>query len=365
MAGITLDLREAERRLTAAHVLAFDPSVLLPIDWLDAASDLGGCPSKTLITGFGAALLAKATDERVDPLSIKSDYSSRSFSLRNLCHSVLVPMSRCLSPSFDLGTTGSEPMNNQPYFRYDHLTEVERVAARARPFLEKMKVWLEHLDQLGRDEALSALAAYIRIRGTAAQATDGAVALRRAGGIRPRQLLSIVERFVGEGVTHRPARLQALVAGLLACSSSTDVSQQLLNDPSRRFPGDIHMPHDAPRMCVEVKTRPMRQDEAQQFVDACQQAGVQIAWVVVLHGEHVPLDRAELLRAGIDTDVLTLVIESLEELLSYIFGSLTTHMLERHSDIVDSVGEALRQVGAPQAVLRDWYRVAAEANSPA
>lgn len=36
MVGITLDLREAQRRLTKAHQLAFDASVLLPKEWLDA-----------------------------------------------------------------------------------------------------------------------------------------------------------------------------------------------------------------------------------------------------------------------------------------------------------------------------------------
>src|SRR5690554_4929746 len=94
--------------------------------------------AKTYVAALGTLLLAKAVDSQVDTLSIKAN-AARSYSMRTLGHTVLVPAARDLG--FSIRATGREPLNNQPFFRYDHMSEIDRVrdAAQFDSFLSVAK----------------------------------------------------------------------------------------------------------------------------------------------------------------------------------------------------------------------------------
>lgn len=355
--GIRIDKDRAHRVLTRAHSMAADYAVEVPSHWIAITRQIGESPSRTFVAGFGAALLAKATDDGVDPLSIKSAYSERAFSLRTLCHSVLVPHSKEAIPTYHLGATGREPLNNQPYFRYDHLDAIERVSRSAYPYLAILKRELRRADGLDTAEACRALAAFIRERISVQIAVDEMrlVDVSRATSIAAlRQVLTL---FLAEEQSERPARLQATVIGLVACVSPEQPSMQRLNDPSRRVPGDVHVPALSPRFTAEVRGKPVPQHEAEDFVRACGSAGIGTAWIVALSDDHKAIDRDALLDIGLETCVLSAVFESIDELLVGLFAipSLAS------GDVLDRVGpavsDALRALETSTDTIREWTRL--------
>ncbi|WP_419838815.1 restriction endonuclease, SacI family [Candidatus Poriferisodalis sp.] len=355
--GISLSKDDAIRVLIRAHSLAIDPSVSLPEHWADVTRQIGDSPSRTFVAGLGAALLAKATDERVDPLSIKAAYSDRAFSLRTLCHGVLVPHSREADPPYHLGVTGREPLNNQPYFRYDHLDRVDRVRRSSLPYLAILKRELRHVDDMTSTQACDALAAFLRERVLEYQTIQES---ERRETPETKQLASLrraLVAFLGEGQTERPHRLQATVAGIVSCVSNIQPSLQRLNDPSRRAPGDVHVPATSPHFVAEVRGKPVPQHEAEEFVRSCGRAGIGIAWLVVLDQSHGPIDRDALLDVGLQFDVLPVVLESIDELLTASIG-IPSHDLDAVLSRVGlAVARALRSAGALAATVDEWIRL--------
>jgi hypothetical protein len=114
---------------------------------------------KTYAPALGTVLLARATDARIDPFSIKAEYGENTYSLRTLCHEVLVPAAREFG--FSIRSTGREPLNNEPFFRYAHMTQIDRV--RDKLGFEQFMSGIAKVDELDQSQALGALAAFLRI----------------------------------------------------------------------------------------------------------------------------------------------------------------------------------------------------------
>src|SRR5262249_27510362 len=130
-----------------------------PQHWVSFAEQTFAMEYKTYTPALGTALLARATDARIDPLSIKAEYGENTYSQRSVGHLVLVPAARRLG--FSIRNTGREPLNNQPFFRYNHMTEVDRVRDRAA-----YDGFVEGVSQVGllnRGQAQLALAAFLRV----------------------------------------------------------------------------------------------------------------------------------------------------------------------------------------------------------
>ena len=156
--GIKLDLRRAKRQLEAAIGIA-QSNLELSEEWLGRAQLISEAPAKTYMPMLGTALLARATSEWVDALSLKETSGPNAYSARGLGHEVLVPAA--VEYRFDIRTTGREPLNNQPFFRYDRVDGVERV--RFREAHQYLVECLQRANELTSDEALMALAAFIRV----------------------------------------------------------------------------------------------------------------------------------------------------------------------------------------------------------
>lgn len=166
---------------------------------------------KTYIAALGTALLAKATNRRIDAYGLKaSDQAGHgSYSARHVV-SVLVDVSR--RRKFDLGARGREPMNNRPFINNSRITLDMNVQPQAQPALEILCKLCHEVNQLDEKRALVALAAYMVVRAKYVPQYDleiGKLAIESAD-----QLSLAIQEFVTEK-SERGLRAQGCVGGLL------------------------------------------------------------------------------------------------------------------------------------------------------
>lgn len=138
----------------------------LPSEWIKRTETVACFEEKTCLVALGTGLLATATDDTVDPLTLKSRAGNRAYSARGLAHEVLVPAS--VEFGFDLRTTGREPLNNQPFFHSDRVDAMPRVKHPEE--IRQLVECLEAVHYLREEEAVQALAAFLRQRLVAAAA---------------------------------------------------------------------------------------------------------------------------------------------------------------------------------------------------
>jgi hypothetical protein len=313
--------------------------------------------SKTYTPALGTALLARATDDRIDPLSIKTEYGPNAYSLRTVGHEVLVPAARNLG--FSIRNTGREPLNNQPFFRYDHMSVIERV--RDKPGHAQFVSGVTKVGELDRDQALAALAAFLRVAIAVAQQLDDYVV--DPGALTVRRVVAAVETFLGERAD-RPRRTQALVAAAFDVTHQ-DVRSRRLNDPSRDYPGDIQaFEEDRPILAVEVRAKSVPSTEVQGFVSACYQATIERAFMVILWPSHRALPVNILRQKSLDENgVLLTVIEQVEDLLLDVFGWSDLSLPAALRIFLVSVLERLKEIEATEQSLAQWVALVGDLRS--
>ena len=293
--GITVNREQAKEIVRAAAMSAESDQV----DWgwfkrIEKLSELcavGG--SKTHIAFLGTAFIAKAVRIDVDLFAIKPRHdpnNPRAFSARTLCHSVLVPLSADLA--IDIGVTGREPLNNQPYFRMTRLNDGTPVHQRARAAFDYMVELVTQLDKVSdMDEARGALAAFIAER-RRHQITYGVGV--DAPSVTVNGLKEAIVTFVRED-SEGGRRAQAVVAGLLDVFAGPErVVSGRINDPSRKYPGDVCVKSsenlNAWDKAFEVKDKPVHLSDVQIFGKKCLALGVREAAVVAVAATQMPLD---------------------------------------------------------------------------
>ncbi|MEV6535177.1 restriction endonuclease, SacI family [Streptomyces sp. NPDC051639] len=159
--AVRFDLDAARQILNEAVGPAVE-ATSLPETWLHLSRSLRQEEApRTYTPALGTALLARTCDEAVDPRSIKETHDARSYSARLLCHRVLVPASVGLG--LDLNTTGREPLNNQPFFRYSHYDEMPRPQAGQGAYFDELNEALRLLDQHNPRECKLALMAFLKV----------------------------------------------------------------------------------------------------------------------------------------------------------------------------------------------------------
>jgi hypothetical protein len=104
--GMTVSQTAARQRLDEAFAWASSDRPV-PEAWTRFAEQTFQMTSKTYTPALGTVLLARATDDRIDPLSIKTEFGPNTYSLRTVGHEVLVPAARSLG--FSIRNTGREP----------------------------------------------------------------------------------------------------------------------------------------------------------------------------------------------------------------------------------------------------------------
>lgn len=353
--GFSVSAKKLHALLVEAVAAAQDPSHVTNGHWADVTERVGASPSKTHVTALGTALLAKATYPDADALSIKRDWGDNTYSQRGVGNKVLVPASRSSEYRFHPGRLGREPLNNQPYFRYDHMSEIERARADGR---EALDIVIEELTRLNDNpgQAFDALVAWLRVRHRIWQEMPE---VDLAGvDVALDAVATAADAFFEAGADDLPARAQAFVAGCFDISGWSNVEMFGLYDPSRKRPGDVHgFSRRELIVAAEARAKAVTQEDALTFVEACgrHEPPIRRAAVVVLGcDQHRPLDRQELARRGREVGVVATVAEGHDELLDRVLGWATVDIGEGIAVLPEAVARRLEQIGASTASQELW-----------
>ena len=251
----------------------------------------------THIAFLGTAMLAKATDRHADLFAIKPLHAlenANAYSARSLCHTVLVPLAAELGIS--IGVTGREPLNNQPYFRMTRLDDGTPIRRGGQQAFAYMLGLINELQSM-KDErqAFTALQAYIAVR---KQHQPRYTVDQDGVAVSPEQLISAITSLVGQD-SEGGRRAQAVVAGLLDTFAGPNrVESGRINDPSRKYPGDVCVRGAAEEYiwekAIEVRDKPVTPVDVQIFAQKCIEMGVREAAVVMVSTAQPKLDNAKL-----------------------------------------------------------------------
>lgn len=287
--GLGVDLEHA-RAVLAEAVERAASERRVPTEWVKWTDEVDASPSKTFTVALGTALLARATNPKIDALALKATSGDRAYSARTVGHGVLVP--GAVQYGYYLRATGREPLNNQPFFRYDRIDEIDRIHASARPFLPKLIQACRAINKLSEAQAKAALAAFLRVRLNAAKARQ-AVDLRGVG-VSVKDLVEQTEEFISSK-PEGGRRGQAFVAAAFDLASP-NVRSVRVNDPSRRMPGDVQLLEGGvPVLGVEVRQKVVTHDEALQFAESLRKGEVATGLVAMLDPRQAALDDYDVL----------------------------------------------------------------------
>jgi hypothetical protein len=281
--GISID-KDTARRVLLEEAEAERRGETVPAGWEERIEQLSqACEEtgvRTHIAFLGTALLAKATDMRVDAFAVKEGAPTRgAYSARSLGHGVLVP--NALTLGLHLGVTGREPLNNQPYFRIRRATEKEilpLVHSNARRPVELLTSMLKELDAIqDQAQARLALRAFIRVR--RAHHPDYPTAPKVPPLITPERLSHLVERLIAAN-SEGGRRAQAVTAGVMDAVSEAPrrVRTGRINDPDRHFAGDVGVLASGEgtlwERVFEVRDKPVTPEDVVLFAGKLAQEGI-------------------------------------------------------------------------------------------
>jgi hypothetical protein len=314
--GLRIDRKLAEKRFAEALKLARS-TTRLPKEWLERTRRVGEAKSMTFTPALGTALLAKATDRRVDAFSLREGEGHKSYSARNLAKEVFVP--QCVKAGVNVRTTGAEPLNNQPFFHSEKIGPDIHVRENAREDLEYLCECLEKADFLENEAAVQALAAFLRARlQVSVRPIEITIGSRK---VSPAELGKLLDDFADQDADGGKVG-QALGAALLDLVFD-DVRTKRVNDPGVKWPGDVGVFAEGVLVqSVEVKQKPMSDSEVLQFAARLAQSGIRRGMVLALNQGAVGLAIPELKAKaaelyGVELGIFTRPSEVLEEAIRW------------------------------------------------
>ena len=350
--GLTVDLEHA-REVLADAVERAESDQRVPSEWIDWTNRIDASPSKTFTVALGTALLARAANPRVDALALKATSGRSAYSARTVGHSVLVP--GAVQYGYYLRATGREPLNNQPFFRYDRIDEIDRIHASARPYLPTLIAACKAINMLNEAHAKAALAAFLRVRIKAARERQ-AVDLRGVG-VSVKDLIQQTEEFISSK-PEGGRRGQAFVAAAFDLASP-NVRSVRVNDPSRRMPGDVQLlVGGIPVLAVEVRQKVVSYEEALQFAESLRKGEVATGLVAMLDPGQYELDDYDLLVDAESLYGVTLAVSyGVQQLLleaAVWSGRPLEHLLR---EFPKRMLYRLEEIEASPRGVRDWASI--------
>lgn len=322
----------------------------VPELWTRRVERLGELGTVTYIAALGSAMLAKATDPRVDVLTQDMNAGAHAYSLRKVAEF----LARHNSGRYHMGAVGKNPVNNRPFLggpgRIDEFT---KISPKARPSFELYRDCLVELNRMSGDEAQRAFVAWLMVRMAVQQAKAAAdqELLAVSTGLDVATLIDTAERFVRED-PEGGKRGQSFVAAVLDCAFS-DVVLQGINDPK---PGDVRV-RDRDRTAWIVEVKQVAVDEATAFTLAseAQAMGVTLALLVVLADRQSPLDREQIRRRAIrEHRVLLEVAESVRELIGMVAVFSMTGIEQIAASLPGRYALRMREHGVSEPAQRRW-----------
>ncbi len=249
--------------------------------------------NKTMIAMLGTALLAKATHIEIDPFSLQvgEEREANTYSARALCKEVLAAEGARLG--IDLGVTGREPLNNQPFFGKPRVSRKMKVRSDAEMALSILCDALEALDKVKTEkEARAALRAFLHVREkkkTLLEYEEGI-----GDNLSEHDLTKLVADFVSEN-SEGGKRAQAVAAGLLdAMMGKEKVRVSRVNDPSRKMPGDVGLltepkGRDFERV-FEVRDKPITEQDLNNLTERVRESGLTKVGMLAVSTDQKELD---------------------------------------------------------------------------
>lgn len=321
----------------------------LPEEWLERVARIGASPSKTYIAALGTALLAKATDPRIDALAVKSKAGPTAYSMRGV---VKVLVEKAPAYGYHLGVTRREPLNNQPWFGADRVDRFESVRIDQQPFHRDMVRYLADLNGRSAEDAALGLAAFIRVRTDVRRRTDAeATELRVSGGSSLEDIFEILQMFLA-GDTEGGRLGQALVATVFDFIAD-DVRLAAINDPTSL---DVAVYSDGRlTLGIEVKQKPVREADALGIAQEVARRGADKALLVAIALRQEPLDKERIRRqAEARSGVAVTVFDSLRDLvfLSAVYSRLSARDLS--VAFPERYFTRMREHGVPNEGLAYW-----------
>ncbi|AFN45892.1 restriction endonuclease, SacI family [Arachnia propionica] len=324
--------------------------------WTQRIDEVWAFASKTYVPALGTILLAKTVDDRVDVGTIKvlpDDVNPRTFSLRTLCHSVLVPGSKRLQ--FSIRSTGREPLNNQPWFRFSHVDEINRV--RDPRDLERYRQILQEIDRLDRVGAQLALTSYVFV-GIREMGKRQLIA-QVAGSLSVDAILDGVAELMQYG---GPFVVQALGA-VFVSQFAPQIATRRLNDPSRDFPGDVQALDDQgrPFLSLEARNKRVSMSDALAFAGACAAHGISRGIILELTGTATDLDTRRVIaecwqQFGVSVSVI-------DSMTAYVTAAAVFGLNDPGEFLGDFAGALsfyLDEIEAPEATRGKWAEIVSQ-----
>lgn len=288
----------------------------LPKEWVQRTRRVGEAPNKTFVAMLGTALLARATNAAIDPLTLKSsaDPSAglEAYSARGLCQHVLVPAA--LAHSVHLGVTGREPLNNQPFYAKDRVHRDLPVRPAQKPHLDYLVECLERIHEMKRTQAERALAAFIRVRSETAEQPALQFDLPGAA-VTLQEFADVAAGFIADD-PEGGRRGQALVAAVFDVVFE-EVETRRVNDPSRRGVGDVRARTGGTVvLAAEVRQKAVGKDDVLHYAAELSRRRVTQGMYVALHPDQPELPRQELVAAALQRGVALEIVTSTHELVA-------------------------------------------------
>ena len=268
--AVTVDAGFRKRALSnLLQALAIaDGDAQVSEDWIDRIRLLSLSERKTFIPLVGTALLARTVDAAIDPFALQTKTTAapglQSYSARSLATKVLADVMQ--SERISLGVTGKWPLNNSPFFK---MPDVHSALAQTPGIPREdqhLRDCLASISKMSSADALSALAAFLRVR---REATREFLDVE-LGALRMtfQEIVGIATNYVSEDM-EGGRRGQALVAAAMDMVWETVVSEKI-NSPSRHVPGDVVAYGSDEQAGViitsfEVKQPPVKQSEVTNF----------------------------------------------------------------------------------------------------
>jgi hypothetical protein len=354
---VSLRAQDLEKTLEDAYLLA-SSNAALPNTWLARAEQLANSPSVAFIAAVGSVLLAKATDARIDALVIQEqEGSAGAFSLRGPAK--VLGMKRH-AYGYDIGSSSDrDPINHGTLIgsmRWD--VALGRITARHKPFFQVILQWLGEVNGLSKEQALEALAAYIRVR----QAVlPGAAATRLPAMLAQtpelHDLVEALEAFVLAD-PEEGARGMALVAAAFR-AAGLDAGLASRNDP-RRIDVPINRSGTLVIAC-EVKQEDTGEAVADTLARDASSAGVRRALLAVLRpGKLVRFDRASVVqRAERAHGVVLRTTYGVRELLHEAVIIGPSEVGAYCASLPREYADALREIRVDEGSVDTWVAIAA------
>jgi SacI restriction endonuclease len=353
--AITLHTEDLAQTLERAYLLAIGKEKLPPT-WVDRAERLGESPSVAFIAAIGAVLLAKATSPEIDAFVIQTrEGSPGAFNLRAAA-TALAAKKRAFG--YDIGSSSDrDPINHGTLVsstRWD--VALDRIREDHKPFFQLLLTWLADVNRMGKNEALKALAAYVRVRraaGAGAAVQQIPATLNNAPTLP--DLVTVLHGFVGAD-PEGGARGMALVAAAYR-AAGFEAMLPSRHDPRRI---DITIKRNGRAIIgAEVKQVDTGEGTADTLAEDAATAKLNRALLAVLGpGVLVDFDRAAVIRRAESHNVVLRIAQGSRELLHEALSAGSAGLGELCAALPRLFAEALRDIRVSEQTLEAWAAIA-------